>query len=225
VSLPILQTVLAGAAAAVSIAVLPYLPSFVLFNVTEKIGLKRLLARIGFFSAGVVFSFILSIWAVSAAPQFFITYSAILDVIWGLIVLYLGYIVIRRKSAFVIKAARDMFVYWCYGTFLMGTVFGAIWVNYLSMRDYTVNTLFEAATYHRDIAQALTDSFYYSLGLALAIAAAGAVTFALAYLARNKLAKHRFAIKTVCGAVICVFAAYIILSDWWMILTHSRLPF
>jgi len=217
--------IIAGITVSLSLAVLPYLPSFLIFNVTEKIGIKRIAARIGFFSAGVIFSFILSVWAVSAVPTFFIANSAKMDIIWGLIVLYLGIIVLRKKSAFVIKAARDMYLYWCYGTFLMGTVFGAIWVNYMSMRNYYVNTMFQDAMFNLNIHATLTDAIYFATGLATVIAFTGIITYITAQPLNEFLAKHRAQVKLVCGSIITLFAVYIIFSDVWMILTSSRLPF
>lgn len=215
----------AGVTASLSLAILPYLPSFILFNVAENIGLKRIISRLIFFPLGIIFAFVISCLAIWLQPAFFIANSSKLDIIWALIVLYLSYIVIKTKNAFVIRAARDMYVYWCFGTFLMGAVFGAVWVNYLSTRSVEANLLFQNALFGTNIAGTFTDAAYYSTGIAVVVALVGLATFAVAYPFRNLLAKQRDNIKLVCGGVIGLFAAYIIWSDLWVIFTASRAPF
>lgn len=215
----------AGVTASLSLAILPYLASFILFNVTENIGLKRIMSRLVFFPLGVIFAFVISVLVIWLQPMFFIANSAKLDVIWALIVLYLSYIVVKTKNAFVIRAARDVYVYWCYGTFLMGAVFGAIWVNYLSTRSFEANLIFQNALFGTNIVGTFIDAAYYSAGISVVVALVGLAVFATAYPFRSFLVKQRDNVKLVCGGVIGLFAAYIIWSDLWVIFTATRAPF
>lgn len=215
----------AGVTASLSLAILPYLASFILFNVTENIGLKRIMSRLIFFPLGVIFAFVISVLVIWLQPMFFIANSAKLDVIWALIVLYLSYIVVKTKNAFVIRAARDVYVYWCYGTFLMGAVFGAIWVNYLSTRSFEANLIFQNALFGTNIAGTFIDATYYSAGISVVVALVGLAVFATAYPFRSFLVKQRDNVKLICGGVIGLFAAYIIWSDLWVIFTATRAPF
>lgn len=218
----------AGMTAAVSLAILPLLSSLIIFNVSDKLGFKRIITRIIFFSAGVIFAFLLSVWVISAAPEFFITNSQKLDIIWALIIFYIGYIVIKSKNVFVMRAARDMFTSWCYGTFMIGTCVGSIWVNYLSMREPTINTVFGAAAFAANSPTfwpIMSDALLYSLGLVAVVALVGLITYVVSNPFKNFLAKQRMNVKLICGLIIVFFSVYIIFADIFFILTSSKLPF
>lgn len=216
---------LAGIGAALSLVVLPYLPALIIFNVADNLGSRRILARIALFPTGVLFIFLLSVYAISASPAFFISNSTKMDIIWGALVLYLGYIVIRKKSALIMRVAREMFPLWCLGTFLMGLLFGAVWVNYLSIHDLQASSIFESSLFTQNIWIELTDATFYATGLIVVLISASLIAFFLSNLAKGSLTRRRREVKLICGSIIIIFALYIISSDVWLLIRFGGLPF
>ena len=203
-------------------AVLPSLPLLTLFNVADDLGRRRILSRLLLFPAGVIFIFGASIVLIQAFPTVFLPNAHELDIIWGLLIVWLGYAVARKKGAFVIRAARENFLAWCYGTFMMGIVFGALWLNYFSTRDLVVlqiySTVMNATGYYLTV-QATT----YALGLALTLAGASAVAYLVMLPASSILGRHRTEVKWVAGSILGLIGAYFIFNDVWAILRIAGL--
>jgi len=135
------------------------------------------------------------------------------------LVMWLGYAILRRRGTFVIRAARENFRAWCFGTFVMGMVFGALWINYLSMFDPAVleiyNDIFTAA----GPATTLSSGALYALGLCLTTALAGLITFGAAAQARDVLQRNRASVKLISGGLILLVGAYLISNDVYSILS------
>jgi cytochrome c biogenesis protein CcdA len=204
------------------LVVLPSLLLLILFNVADDLGKKRILSRLLLFPAGVVFIFGISIVLIRAFPTVFLLDAHELDIIWGLLLVWLGYAVARREGAFVIRAARENFLAWCYGTFMMGILFGALWMNYLSTRDLAVlqiySKLFSATS------SSLTyEAVAYAFGLGLTVAGAALLAYLLAVPVAGLLRRHRVQVKWVVGPVLALIGAYFIFNDVWALLRMAGL--
>lgn len=214
-----MEFLLSGALGGLALAVLPCLPALVVFNVADDLGKRRILSRLGLFPAGAFVVFVISVLAITEFPVFFLSYSSYLDIVWGVLVVWLGYAILRRRGTFVIRAARENFRAWCFGTFMMGIVFGALWINYLSRFDPAVlemyNDIFTAA----GPATTLSSAAAYALGLCLTIALAGLVTFGAAAQAKDALQRNRTTVKLVSGGLILLVGAYLISNDVYSILS------
>jgi cytochrome c biogenesis protein CcdA len=218
-----MDALFAGLAGGFSLVVLTSLSSLVLFNVADNLGKRRILSRLLLFSAGVVFIFPLSVAAVNAFPSFFALNSSLLDIIWALFIVWLGYAVFRRKEAFVIRAARESFLAWCYGTFLMGSLFGALWINYFSTRDYTIKQIYSLIYTTNSVYVTASDAAVYAVGLSLSLVAVSLLVYVLAWLAAPFLQRHRIQVKMVCGSALTLDAASFIFSDIWRLLLAAGL--
>jgi cytochrome c biogenesis protein CcdA len=207
----------------ISFVTLPSLPFLVVFNVADALGARRILSRLLFFSAGVAFIFPLSVSAVKAFPGFFILDASYLDIIWALFIVWLGYAVFRKREAFVIRAARENFAAWCFGTFMMGALFGALWINYLSTHDLTVERIYEQILTTTSVYVTALDSAVYAVGLCLGIVALSLAVYFLAHFARSFLQRHRMEVKMVCGSVFALQAGYFIFNDVWKLLLAAGL--
>lgn len=216
---------LAGLVAALSLVILPYLPALIIFNVADSLGSERILARIALFPSGMLFTFLISVYALWASPIFFISNATKIDIIWGVLILYLGYMVVRRKSTLIMRVAREMFPLWCLGTFLMGSLFGAVWVNYLSIHDPQAGFIFENSLFSQNILIEMTDATSYAMGLVVVLALASFVAFFLSSLARGFLTRRRREVKLICGSIIAIFALYVISSDIWLLIRFGGLRF
>ncbi len=202
--------------------VLPSLPLLILFNVADDLGRKRILSRLVLFPAGVVFIFGVSIVLIRAFPAVFLLNAHYLDIIWGLLIVWLGYAVARREGAFVIRAARENFLAWCYGTFVMGILFGALWMNYLSTRDTAVLQIYSNVL-SATLPSLTYDAVAYALGLGLTVSVAALLLYLLAVPAAGLLRRHRAQVKWVVGPVLALIGAYFIFNDVWALLRVAGL--
>jgi len=205
------------------LVVLPSLSFLVVFNVADNLGKRRILSRLLLFSAGVVFIFPLSVAAVNAFPSFFTLNASDLDMIWALFIVWLGYAVFRRKEAFVIRAARENFLAWCYGTFMMGSLFGALWINYFSAHDYTVKQIYSLIYTTTNIYVTASDAAMYAVGLSLSLVTVSLVVYVLAWPAASFLQRHRIQVKMVCGSALALAAGFFIFNDIWRLLLAAGL--
>jgi cytochrome c biogenesis protein CcdA len=202
------------------LVVLPCLPALIAFNVSDDLGNRRILTRLFLFPAGVLAVFVVSILAIVEFPVFFLTYASDLDVIWGALIVWLGYVVIRRKSTFVIRAARENFRAWCFGTFMMGMIFGSLWINYLSRYDFAVSVVYNSIFFSTGPATTITNATLYALGLGLSLAAAGLITLVAASWISDLLQHNRGKVKLITGGLIVLVGAYLISNDVYFILRN-----
>ncbi|HVP22790.1 MAG TPA: hypothetical protein VMS77_02610 [Conexivisphaerales archaeon] len=217
-----MDSLIAGLSGALSPVVLPSLPLLIVFNVADDLGSKRILSRLLLFPAGVVFIWGVSVELIRAFPSVFLLNSHYLDILWGLVVVWLGYAVVRRKGAFVIRAARENFAAWCYGTFMMGVLFGALWMNYLSTRDVAVLRIY--GDLFSGTASALTlEAVSYATGLGLTVSGVSLLVYLLATPASGFLRRHRVQVKWLAGSVISITGACLIFTDVWALLKSAGL--
>ena len=199
--------------------VLPCLPALVFFNVADDLGKKRILTRLVLFPAGAFVVFVMSVVAIAEFPVFFLSYSAYLDIVWGVLIVWLGFAILRRRGTFVIRAARENFRAWCVGTFMMGAVFGALWTNYLSKFDPSFLEIYNGIFTAAGPTTTLWSAAVYALGLCLTMALLGLVTFGVAAQAREILQHNRATVKLISGALILLVGAYLIYNDVYSILS------
>lgn len=199
--------------------VLPCLPALIGFNVADDLGQRRILSRIFLFPAGVFAVFVASILLIEASPDV-LTYSLYLDLIWGALVVWLGYAVLRKKGTFVIRAARENFRAWCVGTFLMGMVFGALWINYLSRNQVAVSQIYFSVFLTVSPSTTLSHTALYALGLGLTTAAVSLATYIAASPLKNLFQGNRSKVKLISGGLILLVGAYLVSSDIYYILLN-----
>jgi cytochrome c biogenesis protein CcdA len=204
-----------------SLVVLPCLPALIAFNVADDLGSRRILSRLLLFPAGVLTVFVGSILAIVEFPAFFLSYASDLDVIWGAIIVWLGYAIIRRKGTFVIRAARENFRAWCFGTFMIAMIFGALWINYLSRYDITVSIIYNSIFFAAGPVTTISNAALYALGLGLSLAAAGLVTLVAAGSIKDLLQHNRSKVKLISGGLILLVGAYLISSDVYFLLKNA----
>ena len=204
-----------------SLVVLPCLPALIAFNVADDLGSRRILSRLLLFPAGVLTVFVGSILAIVEFPAFFLSYASDLDVIWGAIIVWLGYAIIRRKGTFVIRAARENFRAWYFGTFMIAMIFGALWINYLSRYDITVSIIYNSIFFAAGPVTTISNAALYALGLGLSLAAAGLVTLVAAGSIKDLLQHNRSKVKLISGGLILLVGAYLISSDVYFLLKNA----
>jgi cytochrome c biogenesis protein CcdA len=204
------------------LVVLPSLPLLILFNVADDLGRKRILSRLLLFPAGVVFIFGISIPLIRAFPAVFLLNAHELDVLWALLIVWLGYAVARRQGAFVIRAARENFSAWCYGTFMMGVLFGALWMNYLSTRDLVLLQIY-GAILSASVSSLTSDAVVYAIGLGLTVSGIALLAYLLALPAAGLLRLRRGQVKWVVGSVLALVGAYFVFNDVWALLRAANL--
>ena len=204
-----------------SLLVLPCLPALIVFNVADDLGSRRVLSRLLLFPGGVFVVFLLSIFAIDEFPVFFLSNAKYLDIIWGLLVVWLGYAVLRRKGTFVIRAARENFKAWCFGTFMMGMIFGALWINYLSRYDPAVFNIYQSIFFAAGLAATLSNTALYALGLALSVAVAGSITFFAARSIGDILQRNRTKVKLISGGLILLVGAYLTYNEVYFVLQYA----
>lgn len=217
-----MDALIAGLSGGLSLVVLPSLPLLILFNVADDLGRKRILSRLLLFPAGVVFIFGISIVLIRAFPAVFLLNAHELDIIWGLLIIWLGYAVARREGAFVIRAARENFPAWCYGTFMMGVLFGALWMNYLSTRDIVVLQIYSAIL-SAAVSSLTYEAVAYAFGLGLTLAGVALLAYLLVAPVAGLLRRHRVQVKWVVGPVLVLVGAYFIFNDVWALLRVAGL--
>lgn len=204
-----------------SLVVLPCLPALIAFNVGDDLGNRRILTRLSLFPAGVFAVFVLSVLAIVEFPVFFLSYASDLDVIWGALIVWLGYAILRKKGTFVIRAARENFRAWCFGTFMIGMVFGSLWINYLSRYDLAVSIIYNSIFFATGLSTTLSNAALYALGLGVSLALAGFVTFVAARSVRSLLQRNRAKVKLISGGLILLVGAYLISSDVYFIIRNA----
>jgi cytochrome c biogenesis protein CcdA len=204
-----------------SLVVLPCLPALIAFNVADDLGSTRILTRLFLFPAGVFAVFVVSILAIVEFPVFFLSYASDLDVIWGALIVWLGYAVLRRKGTFVIRAARENFRAWCFGTFMMGMIFGSIWINYLSRYDLAVSIIYNSIFFAAGPLTTASNSALYALGLGMSVTLAGLVTLVAASSIGDLLQHNRAEVKLISGGLIVLVGAYLISNDVYFILRNA----
>jgi len=203
------------------LVVLPCLPALIAFNVADDLGSRRILSRLLLFPAGVLTVFVLSILAIVEFPVFFLTYASDLDVIWGAFIVWLGYAVVRRKGTFVIRAARENFRAWCFGTFMMAMIFGSLWINYLSRYDFAVSVIYNSIFFAAGPVTTMSNAALYALGLGLSVAAAGLVALVAAGSIKGLLQRNRAKVKLISGGLILLVGVYLISNDVYFIIRNA----
>lgn len=199
--------------------VLPCLSALIVFNVADDLGNRRILSRLFLFPTGVIAVFVASILLIEASPDI-LTYASYLDLIWGALVVWLGYAVLRRRGTFVIRAARENFRAWCVGTFMMGMVFGALWINYFTRSDVAITEIYNGIFFGVGLPTTLFHTALYALGLGLTTAAVGLATFVAARALTNVLQDNRAKVKLISGGLILLVGAYLVSSDFYYILLN-----
>lgn len=203
------------------LVVLPCLPALIVFNVADDLGRRRILSRLLLFPGGVLAVFVVSVLAIREFPVFFLSYASDLDIIWGALILWLGYAIIRRKGTFVIRAARENFRAWCVGTFMMGMIFGSLWINYLSRYNLAVSIIYNSIFFASGLVTTLSNATLFALGLGLSVALGGLVTFVATDQIREVLQHNRAKVKLISGGLIVLVGAYLISSDVYFILRNA----
>lgn len=216
-----MQLFIEGALSALSLLILPYLPTLIIYNIAESLGSRLIISRIILYSAGALWVFQLSVYLLSVFPGFFIVNQFKIDILYGSLVLYLGYIIARRKLALVIRAARGMTQYWYVGSFFIGATISAIWVNHLALSDPRASRILEDAALTRNIWVQLTDMAYFAGGITTVVLLTGLITFFAGQFFSKSLAKHRDRVRIPCGLVFITFAIYILLGDAQILLMYG----
>jgi cytochrome c biogenesis protein CcdA len=216
-----LDFLLSGVWGGFEYVVLPCLPALIVFNVADDLGSRRIFTRLFLFPAGVFAVFVLSILAIDEFPAFFLSNAKYLDIIWGVLVVGLGYAVLRRKGTFVIRAARENFQAWCFGTFMMGMIFGALWVNYLSRYDLVVFNIYQSIFFAVGLTATLSNTALYAFGLGLSVAVAGSITFFAAHPIGDLLQRNRTKVKLISGGLILLVGAYLTYNEVYFVLQYA----